>query len=284
MYRAKDLGRNTYQFYRSEMNAQIHERLELESWLRRALERNEMLLHYQPQIDLKTGKITGAEALIRWQHPKLGLVPPGKFIPLAEQTGIIVPIGAWVLRTACAQNKVWQDAGFAPITVAVNISPRQFREKGLAVLIAEIIAQTRLDPWYLELELTEGAIMRDTDEAAEILKQLKLMGLTLSIDDFGTGYSSLSYLKKFPVDRLKIDQSFVRDLTTDPDVAAIAKAVITLGHSLNLRVIAEGVETREQLDFLRANLCDEKQGYLFSRPLPVEEFTALLKEGRMLAV
>lgn len=283
MYRAKDLGRDTFQFYKTEMTASIHERLALESWLRRALERQELLLHYQPQLDLRTNKIFGAEALIRWQHPKMGLVPPVKFIPLAEQTGIIVPIGEWVLRTACAQNKAWQKAGLPPITVAVNISARQFREKGLVDSIAKILSDTGLDPRYLELEVTEGVIMHDVEEVIAVLQRLEALGVTLSVDDFGTGYSSLNYLKRFPVDRLKIDQSFVRDVTSDPDSAAIARAVINLGHDLNMRVIAEGVETREQLEFLRAHQCDEKQGYLFSRPVPASEFEKLLRERRTLA-
>ncbi len=282
MYRAKDMGRNTFQFYAAEMNALVNERLTMESWLRRALERGELLLHYQPKVDLRSNRITGAEALIRWQHPKLGMVSPAKFIPLAEQTGLIVPIGEWVLRTACMQNRAWQEAGLPPITVAVNISARQFREKGLVNSVADILRETGLAPQFLELEVTEGVIMHDVQEVVVVLQKLKSMGVMLSIDDFGTGYSSLSYLKRFPVDRLKIDQSFIKDVTSDPENAAIAQAVITLGHSLNLKVTAEGVETREQLQFLRDHQCDEKQGYLFSKPLPVEEFGKLLQEGRML--
>ena len=282
MYRAKDLGRNTFQFYTAEMNALVNERLTMESWLRRARERGELLLHYQPKVDLRSNRVTGAEALIRWRHPKLGMVSPAKFIPLAEQTGLIVPIGEWVLRTACAQNRAWQEAGLAPITIAVNISARQFREKGLVNSVAEVLKETGLEPQFLELEVTEGVIMHDAQEVVAVLQKLKSMGVMLSIDDFGTGYSSLSYLKRFPVDRLKIDQSFIKDVTTDPENAAIAQAVITLGHSLNLKVTAEGVETREQLQFLREHQCDEKQGYLFSKPLPAEEFGRLLQEGRML--
>jgi len=278
MYRAKDIGRNTFQFYTAEMNASVRERLALESWLRRALERKELLLHYQPQIDLRTNRIFGVEALIRWQHPKMGLVPPAKFIPLAEQTGLIVAIGESVLRTACAQNKAWQDAGLPPISIAVNISARQFREKNLVNLVAEIIKETGLDPRYLELEVTEGVIMHDVEEVIAVLQRLKSMGVKLSVDDFGTGYSSLSYLKRFPVDRLKIDQSFIRDVATDSDGAAIARAVINLGHDLNLRVLAEGVETQEQLEFLRAHRCDEMQGYLFNRPLSAGELERLLQE------
>jgi diguanylate cyclase (GGDEF)-like protein/PAS domain S-box-containing protein len=282
MYRAKDVGRNTFQFFTAEMNASVNERLVMESWLRRALERQELLLHYQPQVDLRSNAIFGAEALVRWQHPKMGLVPPGKFIPLAEQTGLIVAIGEWVLRTACAQNKAWQDAGLPPITVAVNISARQFREKNLVDSVAAIISETGLDPRYLELEVTEGVIMHDAEEVIAVLQRLKSLGVTLSIDDFGTGYSSLSYLKRFPVDRLKIDQSFIRDVATDSDGAAIARAVINLGHDLNLKVIAEGVETKEQLDFLRTYQCDEKQGYYFSRPVPAGELEKMLRERRTL--
>ncbi|OFZ97367.1 MAG: hypothetical protein A3H35_20065 [Betaproteobacteria bacterium RIFCSPLOWO2_02_FULL_62_17] len=282
MYRAKDIGRNTFQFYTAEMNSSVNERLVLESWLRRALERGELVLHYQPQVDLRSNRVFGAEALIRWQHPNMGLVSPAKFIPLAEQTGLIVAIGEWAMRTACAQNKAWQDAGLPPITVAVNISARQFREKNLADTVAEILAKTGLEPRYLEMEVTESVIMHDAEEVITLLQRLKSMGVTLSVDDFGTGYSSLSYLKRFPIDRLKIDQSFVHDIASDSDGAAIVRAVINLGHDLNLRVIAEGVETKEQLEFLRFLQCDEKQGYLFSRPLPAEEFEKLLREGRTL--
>lgn len=282
MYRSKDQGRNTFQTYAAEMNARINERLELDGRLRRALERGELLLNYQPQIDLHTNRINGAEALLRWKHPDLGIMPPGKFIPLAEETGLIIPIGEWVIRTACMQNKAWQEAGLAPIVVAVNISARQFRQTDLVRSVAAILEETGLDARYLELEVTESAIMHNAQEVISTLLKLKSMGVQLSIDDFGTGYSSLSYLKRFPVDRLKIDQSFVRDIATDPESAAIAQAVITLGHSMNLRVVAEGVETLEQLAFLRAHQCDEKQGYLFSRPLPGGEFVKLLQEGRML--
>ncbi|OGA12809.1 MAG: hypothetical protein A3G25_16830 [Betaproteobacteria bacterium RIFCSPLOWO2_12_FULL_63_13] len=279
MYRAKDAGRNTFQFFKAEMTASVHERLALESWMRRAVQRGELVLHYQPQVDLRTNRMFGAEVLVRWQHPKLGLISPEKFIPLAEQTGLIVSIGEWVLRTACAQNRAWQDAGLPPISVAVNISARQFRERNLVAVVAHIVKESGLDPRYVELEVTESVIMQNVDEVVKVLQRLKSLGLTLSIDDFGTGYSSLSYLKRFPVDRLKIDRSFVRDVASDPDGAAITRAVINLGHDLNLRVIAEGVETKEQLDFLNAHQCDERQGYLFSRPLPAQEFEALLRQG-----
>lgn len=280
MYRAKESGRSTLKFYTEEMNLRVSERLALENKLRRAVERNELFLHYQPQVDLQSNQIFGTEALVRWQHPDLGIVSPAKFIPLAEETGMIVAIGEWVLRTACMQNKAWQDAGLPPVTVAVNISARQFREKGLVQTIERVLRESGLDPRYLELEVTESVIMFDAEQVIAILQQIKSLGVKLSIDDFGTGYSSLSYLKRFPVDRLKIDQSFVRDITSNPDDAAIAQAVINLGHSLNLRVIAEGVETQEQLDFLRDRQCDEKQGYLISRPVPAAEFAQLLMAKR----
>ncbi len=274
MYRAKDLGKNNYQFFKVEMNARAFERLTLENRLRRALERNEFELHYQPQVDLGTGQVVGAEALIRWRHPELGLVSPDRFIPIAEETGLILPIGEWVLRTACAQNKAWQNAGLPPLHVAVNISGRQFRQKNLIGMVELILAETGLRPEHLELEITESVIMEQAAETIATIGDMRQLGLHLSIDDFGTGYSSLSYLKRFPIDTLKIDRSFVRDITTDQDDAAIVKAVIALAHSLKLLVIAEGVETAEQLGYLREQGCDEIQGFYFSRPLTVEAFTA----------
>ncbi len=283
MYLAKDQGRNSYRIYAAGMNARMAERLDLDTKLRRALEREELQLHYQPQLDLRTNRIIGVEALCRWKHPEMGMISPGKFIPLAEETGLIMPIGEWVIREACRQNLAWQKAGLEPIVVAVNISARQFRQSDLAAVVAAILNDTGLEPRYLELEVTESAIMHNPVDVISTLKALKAMGVKLSIDDFGTGYSSLSHLKRFPVDRLKIDQSFVRDIPSDTDNSAIAQAVINLGHSMKLRVVAEGVETAEQLAFLRANQCDEKQGYLFSKPLPAEEFAALLREGRRLA-
>jgi len=282
MYRAKEHGRNNFQFFTPEMNAKINERLTLESSLRQALERNEFFLHYQPLVDLHSGRIISAEALVRWKHPELGVISPAKFIPLAEETGLIVSIGAWVLKTACAQNKAWQEAGLYAINVSVNLSARQFRQKDLVNSIAQALKDARLDARYLELELTESVIMHNAEEVIDTLRELKSMGIHLSIDDFGMGYSSLSYLKRFPVDRLKIDQSFVRDITFDPDDAAIAQAVITLAHSLDLRVIAEGVETEAQLNFLRAHCCDEIQGYYFSRPVPAEAFGELLRNNQSL--
>ncbi|MFA7242283.1 MAG: EAL domain-containing protein [Sulfuricellaceae bacterium] len=272
MYRAKDQGKNNYQFFKADMNARAFERLTLENSLRRALERSEFELYYQPQRDIATGQVVGAEALIRWRHPEMGLVLPDRFIPIAEETGMILPIGEWVMRTACAQNKAWQDAGFPLMHIAVNLSGRQFKQKNLVGVIKGILAETGLDAEYLELEITESVIMEQATETIATLGEMKALGLQLSIDDFGTGYSSLSYLKRFPIDTLKIDRSFVRDITTDEDDAAITTAVIALAHSLKLMVIAEGVETAEQLAFLSAHGCDEMQGYYFSRPLTAEAF------------
>jgi diguanylate cyclase (GGDEF)-like protein/PAS domain S-box-containing protein len=282
MYRAKETGRSNFQFYTSAMNEGALERLRIEGDLRTALERGEFLLHYQPQVDLSSGRIVGMEALIRWQHPELGLVAPGRFIALAEETGLIVPIGAWVLRTACAQNKVWQRAGFNDLRIAVNLSPRQFAQQDLAKSIAAALEETGLDPQYLEIELTESLVMTDVERAIGILRDLKGLGVKLSIDDFGTGYSSLSYLKRFPIDVLKIDQSFVRDMTLDPDDAAIVSLIISLAHSLRLQVIAEGVETEEQLAYLRHHDCDQMQGYYFSRPVAAADFELMLRQGKKL--
>jgi EAL domain-containing protein (putative c-di-GMP-specific phosphodiesterase class I) len=282
MYRAKESGRNAYQLYTADLQTRVTERMALEGMLRRALERGEFLLHYQPQVDLRTNRIFGCEALIRWNQSDLGMIGPGTFIPLAEETGLIVPIGEWVVRTACLQTKAWQLAGLPVVTVAVNISARQFRDKTFLHTIKRILTETALDPAQLELEVTESVIMHDAQNVIADLQAFREMGIKLSVDDFGTGYSSLSYLKRFPVDRLKIDQSFVRDITANADDAAIAQAVITLGHTLNLRVIAEGVETPQQLAFLRSNHCDEMQGYLFGKPMPAEEFAKLLQSGRTL--
>ncbi|PWB47720.1 MAG: hypothetical protein C3F18_11970 [Nitrosomonadales bacterium] len=282
MYRAKEIGRNNVQFYAEEMNVKAMERLMLENSLHHALERNEFLLHYQPQVDLRSGEITGMEALVRWQHPELGVVSPARFIPVAEDSGMIIPLGEWVLRTACAQNRAWQCAGLKPIGVAVNLSARQFRQPNLVEMVAGILRESGLDPAHLELEVTESLVMQNVEEAISTLGRLKAMGIKLSIDDFGTGYSSLNYLKRFPIHTLKIDQSFVRDITTDPSDAAIAKTIISMAHELGLTVIAEGVETEEQKSFLRLRHCDEMQGYFFSRPVPAQEFETLLRERRSL--
>ena len=277
MYRAKELGRNNYQFYTQDMNARTFETLAMENSLRHALKRQEFRLHYQPQIDIASGAIIGMEALIRLQHPETGMVPPGSFIPLAEETGLIVPIGEWVLNEACFQTKEWHDQGHAGLRVAVNLSAHQFRHKGLLDSVSRALDESGLPPGKLELELTESILMHDTEEIIATLHQFKRMGVQLSIDDFGTGFSSLAYLKRFDMDKLKIDQSFVRDITSDPNDLAIARAVIALGHSLNLKVIAEGVETAEQLALLKEYGCDEMQGFYFSRPRPAAEILPLLQ-------
>lgn len=284
MYRAKENGRNNFQFFTSSLNDRIVARLAMEKHLRMALERDEFVLHYQPQVDLRTGRITGMESLIRWNSPELGFIPPDSFISLAEETGLIVPIGEWVIRTSCAQNKAWQDAGLAPLVMAINLSPRQFREEGLAESIAAIVQDTGLEPRYLELEIIESLVMHDVDSALAILRKLKELGAQLTMDDFGTGYSSLSYLKRFPFDKMKIDKSFVRDITSDPDSAAITRAIITMAHSLNLRVIAEGIETEGQLAYLTSQNCDEMQGFYFSRPVPAPEFEKLMRAKRQLEI
>jgi diguanylate cyclase (GGDEF)-like protein/PAS domain S-box-containing protein len=284
MYRAKAQGRNMFQFYTEEMNARALERLTLENSLRHALERNEFLLHYQPQIDLRTGRISGVEALLRWRHPGLGLVSPSRFLPIAEDTGLIEPIGEWAIRAACIQSQAWQAAGLAPLRMAVNLSGRQFRDRRFIETIARILRDTDFPPLQLDLELTEDIVMEDAQATVAILRELNGMGLRFSIDDFGTGYSSLSQLKRFPIHVLKIDPSFVRDMTSQATDEAIVKSIIALAHSLRLTVIAEGVETREQVVFLRANSCDEIQGHFFSRALSAEGFTKLLESGRTLDI
>jgi diguanylate cyclase (GGDEF)-like protein/PAS domain S-box-containing protein len=282
MYRAKERGRNNFQFYTSAMNRRATERLSMEAKLRQALANDEFVLHYQPKVDLRSGQMVGTEALLRWPQQPGGMVSPSTFIPLAEETGLIVPIGEWVLRTACVHNKTLQDCGLPGLRVAVNISARQFEPKTLTDTVRNALDISGLDASFLELELTESLVMQSPEEAISVLHDLKEMGLRLAIDDFGTGYSSLSHLQRFPVDRLKIDQSFVRDIGADPNDAIIARAVISLGHSLGMSVIAEGVSSPEQLAFLRENDCDEMQGYLFSRPVPIEELARLLKEKRSL--
>jgi diguanylate cyclase (GGDEF)-like protein/PAS domain S-box-containing protein len=279
MYRAKKLGRNNFQFYTPAMNEEALERVRIEGALRNALERDQFVLHYQPQVDLKTGAICGMEALIRWQHPELGMVAPNRFIGVAEETGLIVQIGAWVMRSACAQNKAWQDAGLGKLRVAVNLSARQFGAPNLLADIAAVLADTGLAPDCLEIELTESLFMSDVTQAVELMHNMKALGVNLSIDDFGTGYSSLSYLSRFPIDVLKIDRSFVSDITRDANDAAIVASIIALAHNLKLAVIAEGVETAAQLDYLRSRGCDEMQGYFFSKPLPAAGFELLLKQG-----
>jgi diguanylate cyclase (GGDEF)-like protein len=282
MYRAKKLGRNNFQFYTPAMNEEAMERVRIESALRNALERNEFVLHYQPQVDLASGEIVGMEALIRWQHPEMGMVAPSRFIGVAEDTGLIVPIGAWVMRAACLQNQAWQQAGLGKLRVAVNLSARQFGAANLVEQIRAVLEETGLAPACLEIELTESLFMSDVTLAVELLHSMKALGVNLSIDDFGTGYSSLSYLSRFPIDVLKIDRSFVAAITRDSNDAAIVDSIIALAHNLKLAVIAEGVETEEQLDYLRRHGCDEMQGYYFSRPLPAAEFEQLLLQQRRL--
>ena len=279
MYAAKERGRNQYKFFSAEMTQRAEERMALETCLRRALEREEFSLHYQPQINLQDGWIIGMEALLRWQSPDVGQIPPGRFIPVAEDCGLILPIGEWVLRTACRQAASWLAAGYQVPVVAVNISAIQFRQENLAGSIRDILEETGLPASHLELELTETILMEKPERAKETLWELKRLGISLAIDDFGTGYSSLNYLKHFPLDRLKIDQSFVADITTDPNDAAIADAIIALARSLGLSVIAEGVETREQVNFLQTNQCYEMQGYFFSHPVPPEACTGFFTEG-----
>ena len=275
----KRQGGNNYQFYTADMNAKALKRLSLENNLRRALKREEFAVYYQPQVEIDTGRIVATEALVRWQHPELGLISPAEFIPLAEDTGLIVPLGEWVLRSACVQTKAWQETAFTPLRVAVNLSPRQFQQSDLVAVITRILTETGLEPTSVELELTESVIMENAENAVTTLRELQEMGIKISIDDFGSGYSSLGYLKRLPIDILKIDRSFVCDMTKHQKDEAIVMAIITLAHSLKLKVKAEGVETPEQLSSLRLLRCDEMQGYLFSKPLPVESFEQLLLEG-----
>lgn len=276
MYHAKENGRNNYQFFKQEMNERAVERQSLEGSLRQALARQEFVLHYQPKVNLKTGAITGAEALIRWVHPVRGLLYPKQFVPIAEETGLIVPIGQWALREACRQAKAWQNDGHRPIPVAVNISAVEFRREQLLADIKDILRDTGLEPRYLEIELTESVLVHDIESTMTALVALKVLGVQLAIDDFGTGYSSLSYLRQFPIDTLKIDQSFVHDITADNSDVTIVSAVIGLGNSLKLRVIAEGVETRKQLAFLQTEYCEEGQGFYFSHPVDADAFVKLL--------
>ncbi len=279
MYRAKEFGRNNLQVFTQEMAAKAHEKLEWQEELRAAIAREEFVLHFQPQMSLSSGRIFAAEALLRWKHPVRGVISPATFIPLAEETGLIVPIGEWVLRAACRQLKAWQDAGLPPLIVSVNVSARQFRERDWAARVAAILSETGLDARYLELELTESLIMQDVPGAVAMMHELEAIGVHLAIDDFGTGYSSLSALKRFPVRRLKIDRSFVEDIPSDPEDEAITAAIISLAQKLGLRVVAEGVESEAQVEFLQQCGCDEIQGYFFSRPLPAGEFEAMLRRS-----
>jgi diguanylate cyclase (GGDEF)-like protein/PAS domain S-box-containing protein len=277
MYGAKDSGRNNFQFFAEDMNAQAVERLRLENSLRLALGKKELFLVYQPQLDVATGRITGLEALLRWQHPELGLVPPDKFIRIAENSGLILPIGEWVLRTACSQVRKWQEEGFPAVTMAVNVSAVQFRQEGFCDLIERVLHETGLAPQHLELELTESLLLANADLMLSVVQELKAMGVTLAIDDFGTGYSSFSYLRQFRVSKLKIDRVFIRDVAVNPEDAAITTAIISMAKSLHLKVIAEGVEDEAQMSFLRAHQCDEIQGYYFSRPLAVDHVADKLR-------
>jgi diguanylate cyclase (GGDEF)-like protein len=281
MYRAKEMGRNNYQYYLPSMNVHTLERLELESDLRRALERGEFFLHYQPKVEIASGLITGVEALLRWKHPTRGLVPPLDFIPLAEETGLIVPIGEWVLATACARTNIWQGRGLPKLSVAVNLSARQFGDSMLLEKLTRIIRASGLNPAHLELEITESVVMANGECAVAVLDKLKSIGVQIAIDDFGTGYSSLAYLKRFPIDTLKVDRSFIRDIPTDSGDMKITRAIIAMAHGLRLKVVAEGVETAEQLQFLRSQSCDAVQGYFLYRPLREDEVADALKANRL---
>jgi diguanylate cyclase (GGDEF)-like protein/PAS domain S-box-containing protein len=276
MYEAKENGRNNYKFFKPAMNVRAIERQSLETGLRQAIEQREFVLHYHPLMNLNTGAITGAEALVRWRHPERGLVPPLHFIPIAEESGLIVPIGRWVIFEACRQAQAWEKAGRPPMRISVNVSAVELRNKDFVASVRDVLTETGLNPSHLELELTETFLMQDWKSTATVLHALKDMGVQLALDDFGTGYSSLSYLKRFPIDTLKIDQSFVRDLTTDADDASIVSAVISMGKSLHKRVVAEGVETREQLAFLQQQNCPEAQGYYFSKPVVAGDFGQML--------
>jgi diguanylate cyclase (GGDEF)-like protein len=284
MSRAKDSGRNQYQFYLPQMNERATTRSQLEAGLRIALKQEQFLLHFQPKVSLRSGDICGFEALLRWQHPERGLVPPGDFIAILEDTGLIESVGKWVLRTVCEQIKHWQDRALPLRSVAVNLSARQFREKNLDRIVADIIAAAGIEPRWLEFELTESILMQDTQQTAAMLRNLKTLGIGIAVDDFGTGYSSLAYLKRFPLDTLKIDREFVRDCVSDPNDAAIAQSIVSLAHGLGLKVIAEGVETQEQLDYLASVGCDEMQGYYFSRPVSEADCTRMLADGRRMAI
>jgi EAL domain-containing protein (putative c-di-GMP-specific phosphodiesterase class I) len=279
MYHAKSQGRNNYQFYGRAMNARASEKLAMEAQLRKAIERNEFEIHLQPKLDLRSDRIAGAEALIRWRHPERGMVLPGDFIPLAEQGGMIVPVGEWVLQAACQQSMTWLQAGLPPTPVAVNISSLHFRHRTLLSTVARVLENTGLPPQLLELELTESILMEDIAATLATLRSLKGMGLRLSIDDFGTGYSSLAYLKRFPLDALKVDRSFVKDMSAAADDTAIPSAIIAMAHSLKLEVVAEGVETQEQMAFLKERGCEYAQGYFIGRPMAAPQLTTILERS-----
>jgi diguanylate cyclase (GGDEF)-like protein len=282
--RAKEQGRNTYQLYTTAMNARAFERLTLENSLRHALERGELVAYYQPQVSLENGAIVGLEALVRWQHPEMGLIFPDSFIPLAEDTGLIVPLGEWLFKEVACQVKAWRGLGLNPPAVAVNLSARQFRGSAVARSVALALAEQGLEPAAMEMEVTESVAMQDVHHSLQVLSDLKGQGLRVALDDFGTGYSSLAYLKQFPIDTLKVDRSFVQDLPGDPSNAAIVRTILVLARSLGLRVVAEGVENQEQLRFLKALGCDRFQGYLFSRAVPAAAITEMLREGRTQAL
>jgi len=277
MYNAKANGRNNLRFFTADMNKEVVERLALENGLRSALAKGEVFLMYQPQMEIATGKITGLEALLRWRHPSLGLVSPAKFIPIAENSGLIVPLGEWVLRTACLQAKKWRDEKLPVMSVAVNVSAVQFRQEGFCELVKKILCETGLPPQCLELELTESLLLANAEAMVAIVRELKALGITLAIDDFGTGYSSFSYLRQFQVNKFKIDRSFITEVATNPEDATITSAIIGMAKSLKLKVIAEGVETEAQMQFLRVHRCDEIQGYYFSKPLTIDECSLKLK-------
>ncbi len=277
MHHAKEQGGNNYQFYSSSIHASAQERLALEASLRQAIEREDLELYYQPKIHMNTGRTVGMEALLRWRHPERGMIPPNMFIPLAEETGLIRPLGDWVLRTACLQNKAWQDLGLPRERIAVNVSSRQFKDRDFVSSVNQILAKTNLDPSCLELEITEGTLMHDTEANQQALTELNAMGVSIALDDFGTGYSSLSYLKRFPINTLKIDRSFVKDVTTDSDSSAIVDAIIALSRSVDINLVAEGVETAEQYQYLQSKGCREMQGYYISRPLPATKYARWLR-------
>jgi EAL domain-containing protein (putative c-di-GMP-specific phosphodiesterase class I) len=279
MYHAKEMGRNNYQFFTAVMNTRIAEQVLLETHLRRAMDNGELSLHYQPQVHLESGRIKGVEALLRWTNPELGTVSPSQFIPVAEESGMIIPIGNWMLRSVCEQLRRWEDDDIRGVRVGVNLSPLQFRQTDFVENLERLIAEIGIWPEQLELEITESTLMESSDNTIDSLNRLRRHGFKIAIDDFGTGYSSLSYLKRFPIDRLKIDQSFVRDLDSDPDDAAIVSAIIAMARSLDLEIVAEGVEKEAHRDFLLGLNCYEAQGFLYSRPLPPDEVEAILRAG-----